>query len=268
MFNLPHPKGTEVFTSGMRQIDLESSGRSAGLVSGKDFVSIVSNQEATLDLSIGESDGRGYQVSWSDSLGSLEAKLTPSGRFVNHGIPATNVLVDWQSLLLNDVIGAPLKAYAQPGEKWRAEGLASLPQLQLTMAPRMEVASSEYTFEGEADYQGKPCYLFSRVTRLKGKDWAPADLIDPAYAMQFNERDIDIQAGGQLAVAKYWISRDTLLPVHTEIKVSAAIWWQDSRFPAKYVGTHDSKNYENWETINFVALMVACLPSTLKCSDR
>ena len=86
--------------------------------------------------------------------------------------------------------------------------------------------------------------------------------------MQFNERDIDIQAGGQLAVAKYWISRDTLLPVHTEIKVSAAIWWQDSRFPAKYVGTHDSKNYENWETINFVALMVACLPSTLKCSDR
>ena len=85
---MPHPKGTEVFTSGMRQINLESSGRSAGLVSGKDFVSIVSNQEATLDLSIGESDGRGYQVSWSDSLGSLEAKLTPSGRFVNHGIPA------------------------------------------------------------------------------------------------------------------------------------------------------------------------------------
>jgi len=253
VFNLPHPEGTKVFTSGMRQIDLEASGGSAGLVASKDFVSVVSKQDAKFDLSIGESDGRRFQIAWSDSQGSLDAKLLPSGRFVTPGIPDSGTLVDWQSILLNDVIGAPLKAYAQPGEKWSAEGLASLPQLQLTMATRLEQASSDYAFEGEADYQGTPCYLFSRVTRLEGKDWAPIDLIDPAYAMQFNERDIEIQAGGQLAVAKYWISRDSLLPVHTEIKVSASIWWQDSRFPAKYVGTHDSKNYENWEAINFVA---------------
>jgi hypothetical protein len=251
VISLPHPKGTEVFTSGMRQIDLDASGLSA--FGSKDFVSVVSHREATFDLAIGESDGRGYQAKWSDSQGSLDAKLLPSGRLVNPGMPEAGDLVAWQSLLLNDAIGAPLKAYAQPGEIWSAKGLSSLPQLHSTMAPRMELASSDYTFEGEADYNGTPCYLFSRVTQLDGKDWSPSDLIDPAYAMQFNERDIEIQAGGQLTVAKYWISRDALLPVHTEIKVSAAIWWEDSRFPAKYVGSHDSKNYENWETINFVA---------------
>lgn len=252
VFALPHPKGTEAFTAGMRQIDLESSDGNAGSFGSKDFVSMVSRKEGAFDLSIEEMDGRGFQASWNHGNDSLDAKLLPSGRFVNQGTPTDSVLVDWQSLLLNDVVVAPIKAYAQPGEKWSAQGLASLPQLQLTMTPRLVETASNYAFEGEAEYQGKPCYLFSRITRLEGKDWSPSDLIDPAYAMQFNARDIEIQAGGQLAVAKYWISRETLLPVHTEIKVSASIWWQDSRFPAKYIGTHDSKNYENWEEINFI----------------
>ncbi|MEJ1972473.1 MAG: hypothetical protein WDM96_08480 [Lacunisphaera sp.] len=68
--------------------------------------------------------------------------------------------------------------------------------------------------------------------------------------MQFSARDIHLLNAGQLAVAHYWISKDTLLPRHTEVKVSAALWWRDPRFPSQYIGTHDSKNHENWTTIN------------------
>jgi hypothetical protein len=88
---------------------------------------------------------------------------------------------------------------------------------------------------------------------LEGKSWSTSDLVGPEFAMQFNALEIEIQAGGLMAVAKYWISQDELLPVHTEMKVSAALWWRDPRFPSKYVGTHDSKNYENWETFSFNA---------------
>jgi hypothetical protein len=253
IFNLPRPEGTEVFTSAMRQIDLEASGGHAGAFGSRDFVSAVSGREAAFDLSIGASVGRGFQVSWSDSKGTLSAKLLPKGRLVNPGVPDGDGLTAWQSILLNDAICAPLKNYAQFGEKWKAEGLVSLPHAQLTMSPNLVPAFSDYIFEGQAEYQGKACYLFSRVTRLEGESWSTSDLVEPQYAMQFDAREIEIQAGGLMAVAKYWISQDGLLPVHTEMKVSAALWWHDPRFPSKYVGTHDSKNYENWETVSFNA---------------
>ena len=253
MFKLPRPEGTTVHTSGMRQIDLEASGGSSGAFGSRDFVSAVLNREAVFDLRIGEADGHGHRVTWSEGTGELPATLLPSGRFLRPGVPVGENLVQWQDVLLTEAMAAPLKAYAQPGEQWTADGLAGLPHAQLGMSPRLVPARSDFTFEGEAVHEGRPCYLIKRVTRLEGKDWNSGDIVDPEYGMQFNARDITIQAGGQMAVGKYWIDRETLLPVHTEIRVSAAIWWRDPRFPAKYVGTHDSKNYENWETINFNA---------------
>ena len=126
-----------------------------------------------------------------------------------------------------------------------------LPQVQLALSPQWVTTPAEFTFEGEALLDGTPCYVFKRVTRLEGRDWAPADLVAPEYAPQFQSPEIAILAGGQLAVARYWITRDTLLPRRTEVRVSSALWWRDPRFPAQYLGTHDSKNYENWATINF-----------------
>ncbi|MEZ5277027.1 MAG: hypothetical protein R3F07_11655 [Opitutaceae bacterium] len=253
IFKLPLPEGTQTYASGMRQIDLEASGGAADAFGSRDFVSAVFSREAVFDLDIGASDGRGFPVSWSDPRGGLTAKLLPNGRQVNPGVPKGEDLIAWQAVLLNDAVGAPLRSYALPGEKWTAEGLVSLPHAQLLMSPRRVNAPSDFLFEGKADYRGVPCYLFSRVTRLEGEDWSPDDIVGREFAMQFNARGIKIVGGGQLAVAKYWISQDALLPVHTEVKVSAALWWHDGRFPSRYVGTHDSKNYENWETVNFVA---------------
>lgn len=250
IFDLPRPVGTAIYSSGMRSLDLAAGTVAAGK---KDFVSVVSQREAVFNLAIGSSDGRGFKVDWRDGQYSLSAKLLPSGRLVAPGIPTGDELIAWQSVLLNEAVGAPLKAYAQPGDQWLADGMIGLPQAQLTMLPRLVPVSSPYRFDGESIYEGKACYLFSRVTRLEGRNWTPADLVAPEYAMQFHAHEIEIQAGGQLAIAKYWIGKASLLPVHTEITVSAAFWWRDPRFPAKYTGTHDSKNYENWAVINFNA---------------
>ncbi len=251
MFQMPRAEGTEVFTSGMRQIDLEAAG--GGSFGSRDFVSAVSTQEAEFDLEIGESKGHASQAVWQDGEGELSAMVLPNGRLISPGVPTSERLVQWQNVLLNEVIAAPLKSYAQVGEQWTADGLASLPQARLSLVSKLVPAEFDYTFAGEATHDGRPCYLIKQVARLEGEDWNPADIVGPEYAMQFNALDITMQAGGQLAIGHYWIDRETLLPVHAEIRVSATIWWQDPRFPAKYIGTHDSKNYENWETINFNA---------------
>jgi hypothetical protein len=251
VFKLPHPAGTEVFSSGMRQIDLAANAAAATNFGSRDFVSAVSRQAAAFDLELGAGDDHGFAANWRTGSETLPLKLLPKGRMLNPGVPTGATVAAWQNVLLNEAIAAPLMAYARPGEAWSAELLTALPQLQLSMSPHLVSANADFVFEGTADYQGQACYVFTRTSRLEGKDWLPADLVDPAYAMQFNEQDIQLQAGGELLFARYWISRDGLLPVHTELKVSATLWWRDPRFPAKYVGTHDSKNYENWETINF-----------------
>jgi|UniRef100_UPI00404AE581 hypothetical protein len=252
-FKLPRPDGTEVFSSGMRQIDLAASGGVEADFGSRDFVSAVSRQEGTFDLTIGEGDDRGFAAEWHAGSESLPLKLVPKGRMLSPGVPTGAAVAAWQNVLLNEAIAAPLRAYAKPGERWSADVLTAMPQLQLSLTPHLVLAPTDYTFEGPADYEGRPCYVFTRTTRLEGRDWRPEDLVDPAYAMQFNEQGIQLQAGGELLFARYWISQEDLLPVHTELSVSAAIWWRDPRFPAKYIGTHDSKNYENWETINFNA---------------
>ena len=253
MFKLPRPEGTKIYTSGMRQIDIAASEGGADSFGSRDFVSAVSTREAVFDLEIRQSEGQGYHAVWSDETGELPATLLPKGRFISPGVPESEALTDWQAILLNEAIVAPLKAFARPGEQWTAASLASLPHAQLSMSSRLVQARSDYTFEGESDYEGQPCYLIKQVTRLEGENWQPSDIVGPEYAMQFNAQEITIQAGGQMAVGHYWINRDTLLPVHAELRVSATMWWRDPRFPAKYLGTHDSKNYENWETINFNA---------------
>lgn len=253
IFKLPRPDGTVVYTSGMRQIDLDASDAPAANFGSRDFVSAVYRQEAVFDLSIGADDGRGFAATWRKGDEQLSLKLLPKGRIVSPGVPSGIELARWQNVLLNEAIAAPLMAYARPGARWSAEVSTALPQLQLSPSPHLVTAATEITFAGTEDYRGRPCFVFTRTTRLEGRDWRLADLLDPAYAPQFNDPAITLQAAGELLFARYWISQDTLLPVHTELKVSAALWWRDPRFPAKYVGTHDSKNYENWETINFNA---------------
>lgn len=246
VFNLPQPAGSRVYSSGMREIDLAASGASTSFGS-KEFASVVAQNEGTFELKISSAGA----ATWSDEQGSMQAKLMPTGRALNPTLPTSPKLVQWQSHLLNELIAAPLRPYAEPGETWRASGLVALPHGQLAMTPKWVEATSDYTMIGAADWKGTPCVLIRQITQLDSHDWDPADLVDPAYSALFNGEEITFQAGGLYRVGHYWISQETQLPVHTEIKVTSTLWWTDPKFPAKYLGTHDSKNYENWETINF-----------------
>ena len=105
---------------------------------------------------------------------------------------------------------------------------------------------------GEEIRAGQPCYRIKRVVELDGADWALGDLVNAEHAIQLQTRGLEMQAAGILIVSEFWIHRETRLPVHTRVRSSASLWWRDPRFPARYVGSHDSKNYENWETTNFV----------------
>ena len=167
-------------------------------------------------------------------------------------MPTGDDLIDWQGALINEILLAPVKPYMLPGDEWTAQGLVRLPQLQLgAIAPHQEVTTT-YRFEGESAYQGIPCHRFKSVTKIDGADWALVELVNAEYASQFQVSGLEVQAGGILTVTQFWISQETRLPVHTELKSTASVWWRDPRFPARYVGSHDSKNYENWEEVNFV----------------
>jgi hypothetical protein len=250
VFSLPLPTGAAVHTSAMRSIDLAAAGGAATAPGAKDFVSAVSPRAAEFTLEIGRDDGRAHAAAWRAGAAALEARLLPTGRWLEPGVPADADLAAWQGILLNDLIAAPLPAHAQPGDTWAAPILASLPQLRLALAARRVEAPAQFRFVGEAELDGRPCYIIKRTVRLDGAGWAPGDLVGADYAPQFDSRRVQILAAGQLAVTTYWIDRATLLPRRTELRTTAALWWRDARLPARYLGTHDSKNYENWATAN------------------
>jgi hypothetical protein len=250
VFKLPQAEGTEVFTSGMRLIDLQSAGANA--VGSKDFVSAVSRQEATFAMEVGATEGSGHDLTWRDEAGGFGSTVLGSGRQVRSTAPRGDTLVAWHGSLLHELLLAPLRAHAQAGDRWQARHPVRLPNLQLGPTARWEEAMVDTEFVGEAEQAGRPCYVFAQIVLLEDQDWTVADLVEDAYAVRFDPTMLAVQAGGQLVVARYWIDRDSLLPVRSELRVSAAVWWNDNRFPASYIGSHDSKNYENWETTNFV----------------
>ncbi|MBT5902080.1 MAG: hypothetical protein HOH58_08245 [Opitutaceae bacterium] len=252
VFRLPHPAGAQVFSSAMRQIDLEASGASATAASSKDFVSAVAERSGEFLLEVGEARGGGFAVDWQIGDQAMAAKLMPNGRMQEGEMPRDQAGDDWSSVLMNEIIGGPLRSHAQPGERWSASTLARWPQLQLGAVARHEKTAGTFHFVGEANFAGEPCYRVKRVVELDGSDWSLGDLVDAEYATQMESLGLKVQAGGMLTVSEYWISRTTRLPVHTKVSTTATVWWEDPRFPARYVGSHDSKNYENWERTNFV----------------
>lgn len=251
VFKLPMPEGTIVYSSGMREIDRAASGQSTTFES-KDFASAVSLQSSTFELKIGEGDITGNQATWHGEEGTMQTKLLPSGRVINPTLPNDPELAQWQSHLVNELIAAPLKSYAVSGEKWTALSSVALPHAQFSLTPKWIESPSDYSLVGEAEWDGMPCLLIRKVSSLDSSDWTPADLIDDRNSALFNEANTRFLAGGLYSVAHYWISTETNLPVHSEIKMSATLWWTDPKFPGKYIGTHDNKNYENWENVNLV----------------
>ncbi|MBL9215859.1 MAG: DUF4350 domain-containing protein [Opitutaceae bacterium] len=252
VFSLPHPPGTESFTSTMRPIDLAAASGQAQAAGAHDYVSAVARREAEFTLAVGAPEGGGFRARWDRGPGTLPTTLLPSGRQLEPGVPTNDDVVSWQGVLLHDLLCAPLRAHAVPGEQWTADAWVGLPQLRLAAVPRRVEAPASFRFEGITTLDGKACYLFKRTIWQNGADWSPGDLVGPEFAPQFAAGTVQLSAAGQLVVTRYWIARDTRLPLRTETKVAAALWWQDARYPDHYHGSHDSKTYENWSRTKFI----------------
>jgi hypothetical protein len=253
VFSLPHPAGTTVYSSGMRQVDVEAGVARGAAAASHDFVSIVAPRETELQWELTADTRGGYHAAWRARDTALEARLLKDGRLVDPAVPVGAEALDWQHALLNELLCAPLRRHAQTGETWSARGVVALPQFQLGRPAQRVVADSTFRFEGEDRRGDEDCFVFTRSTQLEGKDWSPQQLVDPALAPQFDDREIQMLGGGLVAEGTYWISQRTRLPVRSELRVSATCWWNDARFPSSYLGSHDAKTYENWSTVVFVA---------------
>lgn len=255
-FRLPHAEDTAVYTSSMRELDLDDVSRSALNAENREFVSVVHEDRGTFTLGFQDREGPGFTGQWSSADGdaTLAALLLPNGRFKQPTQPTGASVTAWQQVLLHEAVLAPLRAYAEPGSAWDTTLPTGLPQLQLQTLPRIVSADATITFVGQVEREGKACYQFTRHSWVDGTEWKFEDLLDPAAAARISStQGLELFSGGAAIEATYWISADRLLPVHSEVKVTAAIWWRDPRFPDRYVGRHDSRNYEDWETINLVA---------------
>ncbi|MFZ9681796.1 MAG: hypothetical protein ACO3DQ_01120, partial [Cephaloticoccus sp.] len=252
-FRLPHPAGTQAFSSGMRQLDLENAGGRLPATEKLEFVSLVSAREAQVELAVGDSAGGGFVAQWRRANGELAAQLLPNGRFLSPKNPDSATLGDWQQVLLHEAVLAPLRAAAEAGAKWTATLPTSLPQFQLGLVPRVVAGPADLHYAGVEELGGVKCHRFTRRTYLDGSDWRLEDLIDREAAVRLGSlHGLKTLSGGQMLVAHYWVDAATLLPVRTELEVSASLWWKDPRLPGHYIGMHDSKNYEEWETVTFV----------------
>jgi len=253
LFNLPAAEGTRMIVSGVRALDLSSAPDKNAASDLGGYASAVLQRKASFLMEIGANDGRAFAATWrSESGESSDFRILPKGDIVDAALPQGAGLREWQWVLENEVICSPLKAYAQPGEVWHGGGRAPLPHAQLAPVPTLAEAPSTFRFDGETPYQGKPCFLFTRTVFLTAEKWNVRDVVSPEFASECGPGQIELTAGGLYAVTHFWVSRDTLLPVHTEMRISSSLWWKDEKFPDSYSGTHDWKNHENWAEINFV----------------
>ena len=255
LLTLLKAEGSEVLQTEARLLDLDSSPDKKAAAEKSRYVSTFLRKEVSLHLSIGTFDGRAYAATWKTEAGeSLASRILPKGRVLELSATGKD-LTAWQWAIDSELLCAPLKPYAKPGESWEAQGLSALPHAQLSPVPTMIQSPSTFRFEGEASSDGKACYLFTRTTVLNLGQAPLRDFVGAESVTALEADGIKVLAGGQYAVTRYWISRDTLLPVRTETRISSGIWYKDAKFPDRYEGTHDWRNFENWKEINFVATL-------------
>ena len=124
--------------------------------------------------------------------------------------------------------------------------MTPLPQAQLAQAPRLREVQGTLKFEGMEERNGRSCFVFSQTVDVSPLEMMPQDLIDPAYADYFNQRNIRFTSGGQLVYVKTWIDQASRLPVKTELRSSSSFWWKDEDQPDLFLSSHDAKRiYEN-----------------------
>ncbi len=256
LLSLPLATDSRSIVAESRDLDLSGFADREERRSMARYLTSLNRASASATLTIGavRPDGRSHAAEWHAGDGSepLRARLLPGGRTVD-AAPSTSSLAAWQWALGGELLLGSLRPWARPGDAWPVDALAALPHAQLHPVPTLRPATGTLRFEGEVERDGVPCFLFTRTLTLDGRDGPLADFVLPETAARLGRGEIDLLSWGTMVVTHYWIRRDTGLPVRTELRASGALWWFDRDFPRRYEGSHDWRNFETWNEVNFVA---------------
>lgn len=256
LLSLPLATDSRSIVAEPRDLDLSGFADREERRSMARYLTSLNRASASATLTIGavRPDGRSHAAEWHAGDGSepLRARLLPGGRTVD-AAPSTSSLAAWQWALGGELLLGSLRPWARPGDAWPVDALAALPHAQLHPVPTLRPAKGTLRFEGEVERDGVPCFLFTRTLTLDGRDGPLADFVLPETAARLGRGEIDLLSWGTMVVTHYWIRRDTGLPVRTELRASGALWWFDRDFPRRYEGSHDWRNFETWNEVNFVA---------------
>ncbi|MBM3874125.1 MAG: hypothetical protein FJ382_10410 [Verrucomicrobia bacterium] len=256
LLGLPVAAGSGRIVAEPRDVDLAGFADKEERKSMARYLTSLHRDTTTLTLVLGERarDGKSHAVEWKadDGKTSLAARLLPGGRTVDLS-PGASALATWQWALSGELLLGSLRPWARPGDVWPVTAPAALPHAQLHPVPTLRPASGTLRFDGEVERDGVPCYLFTRTLSLEGRDARLDDFVLPEVSSRLGNGGVEMLSWGTLLVTQYWIRRDTLLPLRTELRASGALWWFDRDFPRRYEGTHDWRNFETWRNVNFVA---------------
>lgn len=252
LLNLPATPGTEDIVAKPRAIDVAHANGDTTSRDKTRYLCRRYRNGTVVDIDIGAPSGDGFSTVWTDEAGNrMTGVILPKGAMVDTSAPAP-ALAEWQWALAGEVFCAPLKGYIRPGESWTADDCVPLFHAQLQPTPVTVPSQSTFRFEGEEECDGRPCFLFSRTRFVERADCRFQDFVQPEYLEQFGPENATLLSIGEMAVTRYWISRDALLPVRTELRVSGTVWWYDKKYPERFEGEHDWRTFENLRHINFV----------------
>lgn len=259
LLDLPRDPASIYVESRMSQLDRKSSDSGVKQPAPsveRGFGSAIAEWSAQAILSITQPDGYTFGAVWSDDHGNgIPCRVTPRGEFIDVG-PETTALAPWRWALTGEVVLSPLDPEARIGDEWSRKTMTPLPQAQLAQAPRLREGKGTFKFEGIEELRGRQCFVFSKTGDLSSLGMMPQDLVDPAYADYFSQRNIRFTSGSQLIYVKTWIDRASRLPVKTEFRSSSSFWWSDEKQPDFFISSHDSKRiYEDMKETRHVVTL-------------
>ncbi len=265
LFDLPLDPAAKISLTGVREIDLQSSKTEKGELNSQTqaalkankhrFAKARSTRHLEAQLQIGQKDGRAFLARWvGPESDQIKFRLTPLGEVMDTS-PNSGTLDPWRWALVNEMIVGPIDPQALPGCTWESPVMTALPNAQLYPALRTIQATGHFQLEGRQLCRGKNCFVIKKTVLLPFDNLRPQDFVNTEFADYFDERQIRLRDGGQLCVTRTWIDEKTRLPVKTEVKASATLWWTDRSSEDWYLSHHDWRVFENRTEIRFVNMI-------------
>lgn len=251
LLSQPKSSGTEEITNGPRELDLLSGAANPDSEAHKKrFSSFIRKRNWEGVIEIPNSGSRVFRFTVDENSASpIEGTLTPAGQVIDLKPSLDPRLNSWLWLFKVGMFCGDVRSYARPGDSWESQALVPLPSLGLESVTVLK--------------QNKVRFQLSEVDagQLRITQRGMMDLSREGFESLFpresryRSSELDLVAGSVQFRADYWIDGKTHLPQRSELIISSAIWSSDRDYPNTYTGSHDWRNFESWEKVNFVATL-------------